>query len=45
MATAPDEMEDLANIPGALLINFGTVRDKEPMLLAGRYANNRMKPG
>jgi hydroxyethylthiazole kinase-like sugar kinase family protein len=25
MATAPQEMEDLGKIPGALLINFGTI--------------------
>jgi thiamine-phosphate diphosphorylase/hydroxyethylthiazole kinase len=45
MATAPQEMEDLSQVPGALLINFGTVSDKESMLLAGRYANCKGKPG
>jgi len=44
MATAPEEMEDLSLIPGALLINFGTIKDKEAMLSAGRFANLARKP-
>jgi thiamine-phosphate diphosphorylase/hydroxyethylthiazole kinase len=45
MATAPEEMEDLSKIPGALLINFGTIKDKESMFSAGRFANLARKPG
>jgi thiamine-phosphate diphosphorylase/hydroxyethylthiazole kinase len=37
MATAPEEMEDLSRVSGALLVNFGSVKDKEAMLLAGQY--------
>ncbi|KAI6046175.1 Hydroxyethylthiazole kinase family-domain-containing protein [Pisolithus marmoratus] len=44
MATAPEEMEDLSRVFGALLINFGTVTDKEGMILAGKYANRERKP-
>lgn len=44
MATAPEEMEDLSRALGALLINFGTVTDKEGMVLAGKYANREKKP-
>ncbi|KAL4078514.1 Hydroxyethylthiazole kinase family-domain-containing protein [Scleroderma yunnanense] len=44
MATAPEEMEDLSRILGALLINFGTVTSKEGMMLAGKYANREKKP-
>lgn len=44
MATAPQEMEDLSRVLGALLINFGTVTDKEGMMLAGKYANRERKP-
>ncbi|KAH7908426.1 Hydroxyethylthiazole kinase family-domain-containing protein [Hygrophoropsis aurantiaca] len=44
MATAPEEMYDLSRIPGALLINFGTVKDKEGMILAGQFANDAKKP-
>jgi hydroxyethylthiazole kinase-like sugar kinase family protein len=36
MATAWQEMEDLAKIPGGLLINFGTIADKQGMLDAGQ---------
>ena len=36
MATAPQEMEDLSKISGSLLVNFGTISDKEGMLEAGR---------
>lgn len=35
MATASQEMEDLSKIPGGLLINFGTISDKQGMLEAG----------
>lgn len=45
MATAPEEMEDLSKQPGALLVNMGTIKDKESMLLAGRFANIERKPG
>lgn len=44
MATASEEMEDLSRVLGALLINFGTVTDKEGMMLAGKYANRESKP-
>lgn len=44
MATAPEEMEDLSRVLGALLINFGTIKDKEGMILAGKYANREKKP-
>lgn len=37
MATAPQEMEDLSRVIGALLVNFGTISDKEGMLSAGNY--------
>ena len=35
MATAPQEMEDLSKVSGALLVNFGTITDKIGMLEAG----------
>ena len=40
MATEPREMEDLARICGALLVNIGTMRAEnlEGMLLAGMYS-------
>lgn len=41
MATAPEEMEDLSRIVGALLVNFGTITDIEGMLLAGRYRTSK----
>lgn len=44
MATSPEEMEDLARIPGGLLINFGTLTSLEGMFVAGRYANEYRKP-
>ncbi|KAG6337093.1 hypothetical protein ID866_2004 [Astraeus odoratus] len=44
MATAPEDMEDLSRVSGSLLVNFGTVKDKEGMALAGRYANREKKP-
>lgn len=44
MASAPEEMYDLSRVLGALLINFGTVTDKEGMLLAGQFANDAKKP-
>lgn len=37
MATAPEEMEDLSRVIGALLVNFGTITDKEGMFLAGQF--------
>ncbi|KIM78882.1 hypothetical protein PILCRDRAFT_75085 [Piloderma croceum F 1598] len=44
MATASAEMEDLSRVSGALLVNMGTVTDKEGMLLAGHHANLHRKP-
>ncbi|KAG8936288.1 hypothetical protein FRC02_003225 [Tulasnella sp. 418] len=44
MATTPAEMEDLAKIPGALLINYGTIGDKLGMMEAGKWANFYRKP-
>lgn len=44
MATAPQEMYDLSRILSALLVNFGTVTDKDGMLLAGLFANSAKKP-
>lgn len=37
MATSPHEMEDLSKVIGALLVNFGTISDKEGMLVAGKW--------
>jgi thiamine-phosphate diphosphorylase/hydroxyethylthiazole kinase len=37
MAASPEEMEDLAKIPGGLLINFGTLTSLEGMIVAGMY--------
>jgi thiamine-phosphate diphosphorylase/hydroxyethylthiazole kinase len=36
MATSPEEMEDLGKVPGGLLINFGTIQNKDGMLVAGK---------
>ncbi|KAF9227454.1 thiamine biosynthetic bifunctional enzyme [Gyrodon lividus] len=44
MATAPEEMYDLSRVLGALLINFGTVKDKEGMLVSGQFVNEAKKP-
>jgi thiamine-phosphate diphosphorylase/hydroxyethylthiazole kinase len=44
MATSPEEMHDLSRIPGALLINFGTITNKYSMTIAGKYANEAQKP-
>ncbi|KDQ57589.1 hypothetical protein JAAARDRAFT_207093 [Jaapia argillacea MUCL 33604] len=44
MATSPEEMEDLEKVTGSLLVNFGTITDKQGMLLAGHYANLNQKP-
>lgn len=38
MATSPEEMEDLAKVPGGLLINFGTIQNKDGMLVAGEIS-------
>lgn len=35
MATAPEEMEDLSKVGGALLVNFGSIRDINGMLEGG----------
>ncbi|KAH8083795.1 Hydroxyethylthiazole kinase [Cristinia sonorae] len=44
MATSPEEMEDLSKAIGALLVNFGTIKDLDGMLEAGRNANINRKP-
>ncbi|KAL4260942.1 Thiamine biosynthetic bifunctional enzyme Thi4 [Pleurotus pulmonarius] len=46
MATSAKEMQDLSKIPGALLVNIGTLVDdtKEGMLASGLYANLARKP-
>lgn len=44
MATNPRDVADLSPAIGALLINFGTITDKEGMLVAGRCANLNQKP-
>jgi thiamine-phosphate diphosphorylase/hydroxyethylthiazole kinase len=44
MATNPSDCADLSPIIGALLINFGTITDKEGMFVAGRHANYNSKP-
>lgn len=44
MATQPRDCKDLSPAIGALLINFGTITDKEGMLVAGREANVNRKP-
>ena len=36
MATAPEEMADLAKVAGALLVNFGTIQNLDGMLTAGQ---------
>lgn len=44
MASAPEEMYDLSCVLGALLVNFGTVKDRKSMLAAGKFANDVKKP-
>ncbi|WVQ84483.1 hydroxyethylthiazole kinase [Cryptococcus sp. DSM 104549] len=44
MSTHPRDVFDLSPAIGALLINFGTISDKEGMLVAGRQANVNRKP-
>lgn len=44
MATHPKDVEDLSKVIGALLVNFGTIKDKDGMLAAGRAANINRKP-
>ncbi|KIY43272.1 thiamine biosynthetic bifunctional enzyme Thi4 [Fistulina hepatica ATCC 64428] len=46
MATTPEEMEDLAKYPGALLINIGTLTTEnlDGMFKAGFFANVNKKP-
>ena len=39
MATAPQEMEDLSRVSGALLVNFGTISDKAGMIEAGTISS------
>lgn len=36
MATSPEEMEDLGKVIGGLLVNFGTIKDLDGMLAAGK---------
>ncbi|KAL7418408.1 thiamine biosynthetic bifunctional enzyme [Cryptotrichosporon argae] len=44
MATHPRDVADLSAAIGALLINFGTIQDKEGVFVAGRHANMNRKP-
>ncbi|WVO14242.1 hydroxyethylthiazole kinase [Cryptococcus depauperatus] len=44
MATHPRDVHELSPAIGSLLINFGTITDKEGMLVAGRQANINRKP-
>jgi thiamine-phosphate diphosphorylase/hydroxyethylthiazole kinase len=44
MATNPADVADLSPAIGSLLINVGTINDKEGMLVAGRHANINRKP-
>ena len=37
MATAPEEMNDLGAVAGALLVNFGTIQNLDGMLAAGMF--------
>ncbi|TFK74066.1 thiamine biosynthetic bifunctional enzyme Thi4 [Pluteus cervinus] len=46
MATAPQEMEDLAKICNSFLVNIGTLTTttQEAMMMIGQYANLQRKP-
>jgi thiamine-phosphate diphosphorylase/hydroxyethylthiazole kinase len=44
MATAPEEMSDLSNLSGSLLVNIGTLQSLEGMLKGGYFANAAKKP-
>jgi len=44
MATNPFDVADLSPAIGSLLVNFGTINDKEGMFVAGRHANLNRKP-
>ena len=44
MATSPEEMEDLAKIPGGLLINFGTLTSLGGMIVAGMNSRPNSAP-
>ncbi|KAI0779860.1 Hydroxyethylthiazole kinase [Fomes fomentarius] len=44
MATAPEEMADLAKVAGSLLVNFGTIQNLDGMLSAGFNYNQNRKP-
>jgi thiamine-phosphate diphosphorylase/hydroxyethylthiazole kinase len=44
MATHPLDVKDLSKILDALLINFGTISDKQGMIVAGQEANKNLKP-
>lgn len=44
MATNPSDVADLSPAISALLVNFGTIQDKQGMLVGGRCANLNGKP-
>lgn len=44
MATVPSEVTQLSRIIGGLLVNFGTIKDIDGMLAAGKAANANGKP-
>ncbi|KAI0702932.1 Hydroxyethylthiazole kinase [Cerioporus squamosus] len=44
MATAPEEMADLAAVSGGLLVNFGTIQNLDGMVAAGFNYNQNRKP-
>ncbi|CAK9782890.1 putative thiamine biosynthetic bifunctional enzyme [Cutaneotrichosporon oleaginosum] len=44
MATNPRDCADLSPVIGALLINFGTITDKDGMVVGGQHANMNGKP-
>ncbi|KIJ49441.1 hypothetical protein M422DRAFT_204743 [Sphaerobolus stellatus SS14] len=44
MSNAPEEMEELSRVIGALLVNIGTIANKDGMLAAGKWANINRKP-
>ncbi|KAJ9123494.1 hypothetical protein QFC24_003708 [Naganishia onofrii] len=44
MASAEQEVGDLSKVISGLLINFGTIKDRAGMLVAGKAANVNKKP-
>lgn len=44
MATHPLDVVDLSPAIAALLVNFGTISDKQGMIVAGQAANKNRKP-